>query len=158
MTQAFKYEVTRVILNFPNTFDLDFLPLGLKGFCCLFLESPLYPRLASNVLCVGERNLDPLNVGILGIHALPYLLYFVLALECRVSFVTTKMVLAQRAGATALFKTRLPGASAAGQSTRGCSVFRLMKSLMMTLACTMCREPGAEWGKALQPLSAVLNS
>lgn len=123
MTQAFKYEVTRVILNFPNTFDL-----GLKGFCCLFLESPVYPRLASNVLCVGESNLDRRNVGILGIHALPYLLYFVLALESRVPFVT-KMALAQRAGATAVFKTRLPGASAAGQSIRGRSACRRMKSL-----------------------------
>lgn len=129
MTQTFKYEVTRVILNFPNIFDLDFLPLGLKGFCCLFLESPVYPRLALNVLCVRESNLDRLNVGILGIHGLPYLLYFVLALESRVPFVTTKMALAQRAGATAVFKTRLPGASAADQSTRGRSAFRRMKSL-----------------------------
>lgn len=51
----------RVVLNFPNTFDLDSLPLGLKGFCCLFLESPVYPRLASNVLCAGENNLDRLE-------------------------------------------------------------------------------------------------
>lgn len=64
-----KYEVIRVVLNFPNTFDLDFLPLGLKGFCCLFLESPVYPRLALNVLCAGESNLDRLSASILGIHS-----------------------------------------------------------------------------------------
>ena len=64
-----KYEVTRVILNFPNTFDLDFLALGTQGFCCLFLESPVYPRLALNVLCAGESNLDRMRAGILGIHS-----------------------------------------------------------------------------------------
>lgn len=69
------YEVTRVILNFPNTFDLDFL--GLKDFCCLFLESPVYPRLASNVLCAGESNLDGLSVGIHSGHGYLELLLLV---------------------------------------------------------------------------------
>lgn len=83
----------------------------------------MFPRLASIVLCVGESNLDLLNVGIPGIHALPNLLCFLLALESRVPFVTTKMVLAQRAGHGYLELLLLVS------RPEGAAVFRLMKSL-----------------------------